>query len=277
MRGYLHHIGDWAAATRHLSILECGAYHALIQAYYLSEQPLPGTVMECCRIVGARMPFEIAAVKRVMEQFFYRADDGKLHQKRCDEEIEKASARRVRQSELVSRRHQEKRLEKEVKQTLAKSDALGFSRIVDYTKNEPLGQTRPDTSRHAMEHGKVNGNTKPVLPTNNQLLNTYSEHMVQHVESVAAAAAVLLSKKGYKVEETNSQLQTLALDGAGVCHFRAAAEIAERAGKGLGYLFGVVANLVRADGGGTEAARRALAAFVEMEQGGGGLPVEKTH
>ena len=86
MNYYKRHIGDYAAATRHLSMLEHGAYTMLLDTYYTSEQPLPVDVKAAARKAGARSKDEVAAVEMVLAEFFTLADDG-WHSSRCDAEI----------------------------------------------------------------------------------------------------------------------------------------------------------------------------------------------
>jgi len=86
MRHYAHNIGDYAAATRHLSMIEDGAYRRLLDRYYQEERPLPPDVTKIYRLVGAKTRPEQAAVLRVLEEFF-KADASGYHQKRADTEI----------------------------------------------------------------------------------------------------------------------------------------------------------------------------------------------
>jgi len=86
MNYYPHNIGDYAAATRHLSLLEHGVYRSLLDLYYLDEQPLPADPGKLCRLVAARGEEEKAAVRIVAEEFF-QVVDGLLRHKRCDAEI----------------------------------------------------------------------------------------------------------------------------------------------------------------------------------------------
>lgn len=87
MRHFAHNIGDYAAATAHLTFLEDAAYHRLLRRYYQDEKPLPVDPAECQRLVGARSKEEKAAVRTVLQEFFTLGDDG-WHQSRADREIE---------------------------------------------------------------------------------------------------------------------------------------------------------------------------------------------
>ena len=54
MNYYKRHIGDYAAATRHLSLLEHGVYCMLLDVYYTSERALPAELKAVQRLVGAK-------------------------------------------------------------------------------------------------------------------------------------------------------------------------------------------------------------------------------
>lgn len=83
---YNRHIGDYAAATRHLSILDHGVYTLLMDRYYSDERPLPTDPAEAARLIGARTRQEIASVRLVLQDFFTVSDDG-WRQNRCEAEI----------------------------------------------------------------------------------------------------------------------------------------------------------------------------------------------
>lgn len=92
MNYFEHHIGDYAAATAHLSLLEDAVYSRLLRRYYLQEEPLPAEVRLVARLVGARAAEEVEAVQVVLEEFFTLQEDG-WHNKRADEEIARYQAK----------------------------------------------------------------------------------------------------------------------------------------------------------------------------------------
>lgn len=116
MNFYKHHIGDYAAATAHLTMVEDGAYRRLIGIYYRDEKPLPLEVPAVQRLAGARDELERAAVSVVLHEFFEQGEDG-WHSKRCDREIaafhelEEVSADRRANEAERQRRHRERRKE----------------------------------------------------------------------------------------------------------------------------------------------------------------------
>lgn len=92
MRYYQRNIGDLAAATRGLDLVHRGAYDALLDAYYLSERPLPLDRAECYRLADARSPAERRAVDYCLGVFFVQSDDG-YRQPRCERELERLRAK----------------------------------------------------------------------------------------------------------------------------------------------------------------------------------------
>ena len=87
MRYFKHHIGDYAAATQHLSFVEDAAYHRMMRHYYQTEKPLLSDLKALARVLGARTKEEKEAVATVVSEFFTLESDG-FHQRRCDAEIE---------------------------------------------------------------------------------------------------------------------------------------------------------------------------------------------
>jgi uncharacterized protein YdaU (DUF1376 family) len=88
---YVHHLGDYARDTGHLSALEHGVYRLLLDQYYIREKPLPPDRKEVYKLARAATAAERKAVDYVLAQFFIAAQDG-WRNRRCDEEIEKYRA-----------------------------------------------------------------------------------------------------------------------------------------------------------------------------------------
>jgi uncharacterized protein YdaU (DUF1376 family) len=105
---YKHHIGDYAAATAHLTFTEDAAYTRLLRIYYRDERPLPVEVRAVQRLAGARTPEEQEAVETVLREFFALTDDG-WRNKRCDEEIGKAQAQAETNRQIAEAREARKR------------------------------------------------------------------------------------------------------------------------------------------------------------------------
>jgi len=92
---YAHHLGDYARNTRHLSMVEHGAYRLLIDLYYVREALLPLDEPALFRLVCARTDDEKLAVTTILAEFFVRTEDGWRHT-RCDEEIAKGQEKQAK-------------------------------------------------------------------------------------------------------------------------------------------------------------------------------------
>lgn len=76
------HIGDYRAATAHLSNDEDLAYRRLLDMYYDTEQP----IVKDLDFVARRLRLPVECIKTVLQDFFTPSDAG-WHHKRCDKEI----------------------------------------------------------------------------------------------------------------------------------------------------------------------------------------------
>lgn len=86
---YAFHLGDYAAHTAHLDLLEDLAYRRLIDLHMLLERPLALDAEELARKI--RMRDHVAVLRDVLNEFFVRTDDGWTND-RCMKEIEKFQA-----------------------------------------------------------------------------------------------------------------------------------------------------------------------------------------
>lgn len=86
MNYYEHHLGDWAAATGHLTWDEDMAYTRLLRAYYHAEKAIPEG--QQYRLAKASTPAQRKAVDAVLVEFFV-LEQGAFHQKRADQEIDR--------------------------------------------------------------------------------------------------------------------------------------------------------------------------------------------
>ena len=108
MNFYKHHLGDYAAATSHLTWDEDCAYRRLIDQYYKREAAIPAAIKDAVRLARATTPAQKRAVESVLQEFFDLRDDG-WHQKRCDEEIGQASAQAETNRRIAEEREARKR------------------------------------------------------------------------------------------------------------------------------------------------------------------------
>ncbi|MDF0607056.1 DUF1376 domain-containing protein [Neisseriaceae bacterium TC5R-5] len=114
MHYYEFHLGDDAAATSHLSLLEYAVLTRLNNKCFLLERPLPSDVKATQRLVGARTKREREAVNTMLEEFYVLEEDG-WHYPHCDEVIARYQAGNIERQQRAtnekerSRRHREER------------------------------------------------------------------------------------------------------------------------------------------------------------------------
>jgi uncharacterized protein YdaU (DUF1376 family) len=98
---YQRHLGDYAKDTKHLTMIEHGAYCLLLDYYYATEKPIPAD--RCERIANAYADAEREAVKSVLKEFFTETAEGWRHFK-CDDVIEDANSKSLKAKESAKSR-----------------------------------------------------------------------------------------------------------------------------------------------------------------------------
>lgn len=114
MNFYKHYLGDYARDTGDLSMIEHGAYRVLLDHYYSTKGEMPDDVASLYRIAKAMTPAERRAVDKVADRFFRVNGDGRRHNHRADEEIQKhlgqSEANRLVAEERERRRREQRSL-----------------------------------------------------------------------------------------------------------------------------------------------------------------------
>jgi uncharacterized protein YdaU (DUF1376 family) len=87
MNYYPFHIGDYAAHTRYLTLMEDLAYRRMLDLYYVSEKPLE-PAEQTARLIGMRD--HVAEVGTILSDFFEATEAGFIN-KRANEELDKFS------------------------------------------------------------------------------------------------------------------------------------------------------------------------------------------
>jgi len=246
VHSYVHHLGDWAAHTASLSWLESAAYHKLIEAYYIAERPLPGNVIELCRIIGALSWHQREAVSNVLSRYFTLEADGCFHQKRCDEELARHFKFRDSQKAKINKRWESHNAAKAIKETTKKATAH-IVKNMESISNYRLTESLTNGSRALVQPDAVetdtNGMERKIPP---ELPIPYSGNRYKEQTSVtgetARRAAGVCREKGFEVKADEPRLVALVTDGATAGMFAEAASIAQAAGKPWGYVAGIVQN-----------------------------------
>lgn len=95
MNWYKHHLGDYAKATAHLSILEHGVYLLMLHHHYATEAPLPTEPAVICRIIRASSKTELAAVVAILQRFWRQTEEGWVNDRALEEFAAADELRRV--------------------------------------------------------------------------------------------------------------------------------------------------------------------------------------
>ncbi|MFZ9966424.1 MAG: YdaU family protein, partial [Steroidobacteraceae bacterium] len=218
MNYYEHHLGDWAAATGHLTWDEDMAYTRLLRAYYHHEQAIPDG--QQYRLAKATTPTQRKAVDQVLSEFF-ELRDGRYHQKRADAEIA-----RFQDKQAKAKRSAETRWHGRKQHTEGNANAsTNVDTNVMRTHSEGNALQTPDT-RHQ-------------TPITESLCNREESraHAFQAdpFPDPTPAAAVCMALRRYGVSAVNPgnlRLQALVKAGAQVDEFLAYVDKAKEAAPG---------------------------------------------
>lgn len=154
MNFYKHHIGDYSAATAHLSFVEDAAYSRLLRIYYRDEKPLPLELKAVQRLAGARSKDEREAVETVLEEFFTREEDG-WHNKRADAEIARANAQAETNRRIAEEREARKR---------ERNQERNVPREEHESCNESSASREPSQTPDTRHQTKPQASSRPVDP-----------------------------------------------------------------------------------------------------------------
>lgn len=141
MHKYWRHIGDYAKDTRHLSILEHGAYTLMLDWCYASEKPLPDDEKTLFRLCGAFEKAEQKAVLLVREEFF-TLEEGGWTQKRVLAEVavyrdKQVKATRAAELSWDSRRNADAKQTQSERTPNAGTNAMPRARVPATSNQQP--------------------------------------------------------------------------------------------------------------------------------------------
>ncbi len=172
MNFYKHHIGDYAAATAHLSILEDGVYSRLLRIYYRDEKPLPAERKAIYRLVMARSRDEREAVDTILDEFFIADAEG-WRNKRADEELARAGAQAETNRRIAEDREAKRRARNGNEQTTNRSETKNDSSNESLNEtstcsrepsHKPLARLQTPDSRSNSTHADFPGEPPPPTP-----------------------------------------------------------------------------------------------------------------
>lgn len=164
MNFYPFHLGDYAAHTRHLTLMEDLAYRRMLDLYYTTEAPLPLDPAKVARLIGMRDHMQ--EVTDVLSEFFVKSDAGHTSS-RCEREIEsyRAKAERAKSANKSrwSAKHSADGSKDDAKKDLksdAKSDLKSDADQVPTKNQEPIPKEIPPIPPKGGDQGEQNESPK---------------------------------------------------------------------------------------------------------------------
>lgn len=175
MNYYEFHIGDFKAATVHLTRVERSIYRDMIDMYYDTEQPLPLDLNILCRKVMARTADEREAVQVILDEFFTKTESG-YYNSRCDDVVQKfhnnQSAKSIAGKASAAKREQERKKRLDALNGIKSDDDVALPPVcADDQQNstaveQPLESVPTEVQPTATNQKPITSNQKPV--TKNQ-------------------------------------------------------------------------------------------------------------
>jgi uncharacterized protein YdaU (DUF1376 family) len=104
LRWYAHYLQDYEDDTRDLTMQQDGCYRRLMDHCYKTEGPLPSDLPAVHRIARAMTKAERQDVSFVLNRYFALRENG-WHNKRIDEELDRAATLSETRSKAASKRH----------------------------------------------------------------------------------------------------------------------------------------------------------------------------
>lgn len=223
MNYFEHHIGDFLKKTAHLSIVEEGVYRRLLDRYYISEQPLPANVRECCKLARATSKAERDAVADVLKEFFTLEEDGH-HQKRADEEIARFKDKQRKAKASADARWSNR-------QGQSEGNANAYTNAYTNASEETMRTHSEGNATRARPHTP---HTNPQTPEEEKDTRT-------DVATDGARVCLALKRTGLSgLNPGHPDLLALLAAGATEAEFVGAAQTAVERGKGFAYALGTL-------------------------------------
>src|SRR5574343_824566 len=144
--------GDYHRDTRHLTPEEHGIYFLLLMHCWDQKGPVPLDERRQCGLVNARSGGEIESLRRVLQEFFVRMEDG-WYNKRMQQEVARAEAISVKRED-AGRRGANVRMRRLREAQASAKQVLGKCLASDATP-APHPPPHPHTNTNQHSHNKM--------------------------------------------------------------------------------------------------------------------------
>lgn len=192
MNFYQRHLGDYAKDTKHLSMLEHGAYGLLLDYYYATEKPIPTD--RCERIANAYADVERAAVRSVLQEFFTETPEGWRHFK-CDDVIEAANSKSLKAKESAKTRWMRTQCERNANAEESQCDGNASHKPLTISHKEPPIVPNGDESAILSAYHSILPKCKRI-----EVLNPKRK---KRIAAVVKLAKSVCASQGWPYEATN--------------------------------------------------------------------------
>ena len=139
MNKYFHHIGDFNAATKHLTRQEASIYLDLIHRYYDQEEPIMLDISLLARKLmrrGEEAKDIEPIITTVLDEFFIKTDEGYFNE-RCEFDLEhyrKGTSKKSKAGIASGKARKKKAKELEAKQGKASSESKNGEQVLNENK-----------------------------------------------------------------------------------------------------------------------------------------------
>lgn len=148
---YPRYPADYGKKTRHLSLVEHGAYALMMDYCYSTGNPIPANAEQLHRICMAFAPSEQEACRRVLHEFFEERSDG-WYNSRVDEELQKRNEISGKRADAARKRHANAPAKGDANAPAnAPANAYTSTSTSTYKEERPKGLLSPETTEPDQE------------------------------------------------------------------------------------------------------------------------------
>jgi uncharacterized protein YdaU (DUF1376 family) len=206
---YDFHINDFRSGCHNMTRQEKWLYRDMLDVYYDTESPLPDSIDEICKIIGARGEEEKKAVSEILLLKFEQTDRGWVN-KRCEDLIEQYHGKKKTASDAGKASAQKRAMEKAAK---AIADANRKSNASSTDDQRSLNEASTESNASSTNHKPITKNQEPkekvktIVPPTGETAEVFSywqvkmNHQQAKLDVKRSKAITARLRDGYTVGE----------------------------------------------------------------------------
>ena len=125
---------EWREDTLDFTLEADGAYHRLVDHYYITRTPLPDNPVALARIIGIGINEFQAIAEQVLSKF--KAKDGLLHHKRCDTELNRQDSLSKKRSNAAKKAYNKRNKNNDVQASAEQMPSNSTNTRQDKTRQD---------------------------------------------------------------------------------------------------------------------------------------------